>query len=253
MQNFQSNSQNQLPLKKSIFENLKPKTAFFAGLIGGILVVCATGFFILLTIMLSDGSSGSENNKVGVVNTNSQNTNQAPTPTGSPAPVTASDHLRGNKNAKVVMIEYSDFQCPFCQKHHTTMKQIIDEFGDQVAWVYRHLPLNQLHPLANKAALASECASEQGKFWEYADKLYENQDSLTSDYFGQLASELGLNTSQFNECLSTSKYQAEVNSQLNNANQAGAQGTPATFVNGELIPGAIPYEQFKGYIENLLK
>jgi protein-disulfide isomerase len=202
--------------------------------------------------MLSNKTDTSENNQVGIANVNSQNTNRAPTVSGTPAVVTDSDHIRGNKDAKVVMIEYSDIQCPFCQKHHATMKKIIDEFGDQVAWVYRHLPLSQLHPLANKAALASECASEQGKFWEYIDKLFENQNTISDDYFGQLASELSLNTSQFNGCLSTSKYQSKVTAQMNDANQAGARGTPATFVNGELIPGAVPYEQFKGFIENAL-
>lgn len=249
----QSNSQGHLPRQKSVFNSLKPKNAFFAGLFGGILVICAIGFFILLAIMLGDESDGSENNKVGVVNVNSQNVNQAAAPAGTPAPITDSDYIRGDKNAAVVLIEYSDYQCPFCQKHHTTMQQIFDEFGDQVAWVYRHLPLTQLHPLANKASLAAECAGEQGKFWEYTDKLYENQNSITNDYFGQLSGELSLNSTQFNDCLDSNKYQAKINNNSSDANQSGARGTPATFINGELVAGAVPYEQFKGFIESLLQ
>lgn len=87
--------------------------------------------------------------------------------------VTSSDHVRGNVNAPITLIEFSDFDCPFCKRFHPTMTQLLDEYPDKVRWVYRHLPLTDLHPNAAKKALASECAAEQGKFWEFADRLIE--------------------------------------------------------------------------------
>jgi len=237
--------------KKSFLGNLSPKTAFFTGLFGGILVICAIGFFVLLIIML-----GGDNNNTNKVSNNNNNLNNANTNqvvmTGDPAPISDSDHIIGNKNAKIVMIEYSDFQCPYCKNHQQTMNQLVDEYGDDIAWVYRHFPIPSLHPFANMAALSSECAAEQGKFWEYSDALYDNQDSFSSNYFGELAGQLGLKTSQFDDCLSSAKYQSVVSADIADAEQAGITGTPGTFINGELVKGAVPYESLKSYFDTLL-
>lgn len=181
---------------------------------------------------------------------------QAAAPTAAPAKVdfniTDADHLRGSKDAPVVLVEFSDFQCPYCSRHHDTMKQIKDAYGDQVAWVWKQFPLTGLHPFAQKAAEASECASEQGKFWEYADKLMENQANLSTDLFGKLASELKLDTAKFNTCLSSDKYLAKVQADETEGTTKGVEGTPATFVNGELISGAIPFDSFKSVIDQAL-
>lgn len=256
-QNLSSGNLNPTATNQGFIDSLKPKTAFLAGLIGGFLLICTIGFFILLAMMLSNDSTSA----AGKVNANSNinagnvaNTNNAVAPQyGKPAAVNKDDHKQGQDNAKLVMIEYSDFQCPFCQKHHETMKKIVQDFGDKVQWVFRNFPLTQIHPFANKAALAAECASEQGKFWEYADKLFENQSKFSDTYFGELANELKLNTNQFNTCVSSAKYQGKIDAQTADGQQAGARGTPATFLNGQLVPGAVPYDQFKSQVEGLLK
>ncbi|KPJ85022.1 hypothetical protein AMJ57_04795, partial [Parcubacteria bacterium SG8_24] len=164
-------------------------------------------------------------------------------------PVSEADHVRGAADASVTLIEYSDFECPFCSRFHPTMKQIMDEFEGQVRWVYRHYPLG-FHAEARPAALASECAGEQGKFWEYADELYENQSSLGEDYYEELAAELGLNMSQFRSCLSSEKYGSKVSGDLSGGTAAGVQGTPGTIILGadgsaQLVPGALPFESVK--------
>ena len=162
---------------------------------------------------------------------------------------TADEHIRGDlKKAKVVIVEYSDFECPFCERHHPSLLQAVEEYGDKIAWVYRHYPLS-FHPQAEPAANAAECASEQGKFWEYADALFANQDKLAPTYYGELAGELGLNTSKFNDCFSAQKYASEVDADTASGVTAGVSGTPATFINGQLISGAVPYSTIKQVID----
>ncbi|MBI1908120.1 DsbA family protein [Candidatus Uhrbacteria bacterium] len=165
------------------------------------------------------------------------------------APVTDEDHVRGDiEKAKVVVVEYSDYECPFCGRHHPTMLDIMDKYGDDVAWVYRHFPLS-FHPEAKPAALAAECAGEQDKFWEYTDELFANQDSLSDDYYGELADELGLNRSQFDDCVESEKYASKISEDTSSGRAAGVSGTPATFVNGQLVSGAVPLETFVDLID----
>jgi protein-disulfide isomerase len=243
--------------------NLPPKTSFFLGLISGFLVVCAIGFFVLLGVFLNkkDGSDNNDNNIIvnqnANVNQNGANPTQPTQPDqGSLAknlkPITAQDHIRGNKSAKVVMIEFSDFQCPFCSRVHPTLQKLYNDYKGQVAWVYKHFPLDGLHPYARKAAEASECANEQGKFWEYADQLYANQSSFGDNYFGQLAQTLGLDANKFNSCLSSNKYANLVNDNSQEGNSVGITGTPGIYVNDQLVKGALPYENFKQIIDSLL-
>lgn len=166
--------------------------------------------------------------------------------------ITDSDHVRGSFTAPITLIEFSDFECPFCERHYPTLNKILSDYSGKVRLVYKHFPLG-FHPNAQKAAEASECASEQGKFWEYHDKLFENQPSGYSlDKFKQWANESGLNSVQFDNCLDSGKYAQKVQSDFNEGQQKGVQGTPATFVNGQLVSGALPYETFKRIIDNLL-
>lgn len=166
--------------------------------------------------------------------------------------VTKSDHVRGESNAAVTLVEFSDFQCPFCSRFHPTVTQILDEYSDEVRWVYKHFPLDALHPQARPSAEASECAAEQGKFWEFGDALFENQSGLSSDYYTELARDLGLNLDQFNKCASTRKYKDKIEADYQLGIRLGVRGTPATFVNGELLVGAVPYSSMKGAIEKAL-
>ncbi len=168
---------------------------------------------------------------------------------GPLAPVTEADYVRGDlKKAKVVLVEYSDFECPFCSRHHPVMQQVVDTYGDDVAWVYRHFPLS-FHPEAVPAAVASECAGQQGKFWEYADGLIAGQDKLGQSFYTQLASQLGLNANKFATCLADPATQALVDEDIQSGSTAGVTGTPATFVNGQLVSGAVPFASFKQIID----
>ena len=170
--------------------------------------------------------------------------------------------ILGKNNAKVTMIEFSDFECPFCKRYFDeTLSQIIKEYVDtgKVKLYYRHFPLD-FHPAAMPAALASECANEQDKFWEYHDKIFAEQDKIagkTADVItAQLksfAQKLGLNASRFNNCLDNAKYQANVDADLNDARTAGVSGTPTFFINGKRIVGAQPYVSFKALIDEELK
>jgi len=180
----------------------------------------------------------------------------APSP-AAPAPVAnqtfniaKSDHVSGDFNAPITLVEFSDFECPFCARHYPTMKQILSNYQGKVRLVYKHYPLS-FHPNAQKAAESSECADEQGKFWEYHDKIFENQASgLNVDKFKQWAVELKLNAKKFNDCLDTGKYAAKVQADFQEGVQKGVNGTPATFINGQLVSGAMPYESFKQIIDS---
>lgn len=177
-------------------------------------------------------------------------------PPPEPAPVTITvtdqDHVTGSADAKVTIVEWSDFQCPFCGSFHPTMKQAVAAYGDKVRFVFRQFPLESIHPNARPAAEASECAAEQGKFWEYADKLFENQETLSTDLYKKLAKDLELDTAKFNDCVTTRKYQQHVTDDTNSGLATGVRGTPASYVNGVEVPGAVPFEQLKSYIDAAL-
>lgn len=166
------------------------------------------------------------------------------------------DHALGSPNAKVVMIEYSDFECPFCGKMFLeTLPKLKENFikTGKVKFIYRHFPLRSIHQYAQKAAEASECAGEQGKFWEYHDYLFEKQNSLGIESFKLWAKELGLNSGQFDSCLDSGKYISRVDVDYNEGLALGINGTPATFINGKLISGAVPYVEFERMINEELK
>jgi protein-disulfide isomerase len=174
------------------------------------------------------------------------------------------DHILGNPNAGIVFVEYSDTECPFCKQFHFTMQQVIDEYGadGEVAWVYRHFPLTQLHPKAPKEAEALECATEQGGndvFWKYTDRLYEitpSNNGLDAAQLPAIAEEIGLDVSKFESCLASGKYASKVQEDFNEVTAAGGRGTPHSIVliEGEQISleGAQPFEVLKGMIEAVL-
>ena len=124
--------------------------------------------------------------------------------------ITKDDHIRGNFDAPVTIVEFSDFECPFCSRFHDTMKQVMEKYPNKVRWVYKHFPLDSIHAEARPAAEASECASEQGKFWEYADELVARQSSLGDSTYSAIARDIGLNIGQFEECYESGKYKNKV-------------------------------------------
>ncbi len=178
-------------------------------------------------------------------------------------PVTSDDHIRGNKNADVLLVEYSDFECPFCKSFHPTIQRLTKEYGNKVAWVYRHYPL-PFHANAQMEAEASECVADIGgkdKFWQYADTVYEKTQStgtsFTKEQIATIAADIGVNKDKFNQCLASGKFTKKVTEQMSGGSSAGINGTPGTIVVGkngkkELIPGALPYEQAKAIIDRVL-
>lgn len=159
--------------------------------------------------------------------------------------------LRGNPDAAVTIIEFSDYQCPYCQAAEPTVKQVLEKYKDKVRLGFRDLPLRQLHPQAQQAAEASRCAGEQGKFWEYHDLLFVNQQldpaSLTSH-----ATKAGLDVDRFEGCLKSEKYKPMIENDLQTGMKAGVTGTPAFFINGKLISGSQPLEAFEKIIDEEL-
>lgn len=168
----------------------------------------------------------------------------------------------GKNNAKVTMVEFSDFQCPFCERFYKdTFSQLKKDYIDtgKVKFTFRHLPL-EIHPLAPKAAEASECANDQGKFWEYHDELFSkfaDWSSLTLDTLSpkleEFAASLDLNSEEFATCLTSGKYAEKVNKDKTDGQAVGATGTPSFFINGKLIVGAMPYATFKTLLDEELK
>ena len=179
-------------------------------------------------------------------------------PTDAPVRIanveTDGDPQLGPDDAKVTIVEFSDFQCPYCKRFRDdTFDALFEKYGDDIRFVFRNYPLPAtLHPEAQKAAEAAACANEQGKFWEMHDLLYENQATLGDDLYKQLAEDLKLDTDQFNECLDTDKYKDEVLADQQAGTSYGVSGTPTFFVNGWRIVGAYPISEFEKYIDQEL-
>lgn len=178
--------------------------------------------------------------------------------------VSADDHVRGDPNALVTIVEYSDFECPFCKRFHSTMQQIVKEYDGKVAWVYRQFPLDQLHTKARKEAIASECAAEIGgndAFWKFADRFFEltpsNDQTDIVIILPQIAKEIGVDAAKFATCLESKKFDAHIEEDVQNAAASGGQGTPWSIViapSGKRYPlsGAQPIENVRALIETAL-
>ncbi len=237
---------------------LSPKASFLLGLVGGVLVLCTLGFFILLWLTLR-GGLGSVKADTYVPSAGGAPSAAAPEPAiGKPKAVSSADHVQGTKNAQVTLYEYSDFQCPFCSRFHPTMKQLMDapEYKGKLQWVYRHYPLS-FHPQATPSANAAECASEQGKFWEYADSLFAGQEKLSDAFYGELADQHKLNRSKFDSCYAAKKYNARITADQADGTAAGVTGTPGTVIVAKdgsvsLVPGAVGYDQLKTMVDAAL-
>jgi len=167
------------------------------------------------------------------------------------AQVAASGPSMGPADATVTIIEFSDFQCPYCSQAVITMKQVVERYPTQVRYVYRHMPLD-FHAQAKSAAVASICADEQSQFWEYHDLLFQNQSDLSPANLGKLAESLGLDREAFDRCFADPTTAAQVERDIGEARQAGITGTPAFFVNGVLVTGARPLNDFVEMIESEL-
>lgn len=187
------------------------------------------------------------------------------------ADVSSTDHIRGSKDAKIVIIEYSDIECPFCKAYHQTMKKIYDTYGinEEVAWVYRHFPITNLHKNAVTEAAATECVAELGgedAFWKYLDELYavtKSNDGLDLSTLPDIGAKIGVDKAKLKACIDSGKYETKIKEDVAAGVKAGARGTPYTVIEfkGEKIPlvneqgqglGALPYDVLKKIIDNML-
>ncbi len=155
--------------------------------------------------------------------------------------------------APVTLVEFSDFQCPYCANLFRTLHQVMQKYGTQVRLVYRNFPLTQLHPYAEKAAEAGLCAAEQGQFWPMHDLMFQTQGQLKEEDLKTKAAQLKLNLDAFNSCLVSGKNAGKVKQDLQAGSQLGVAGTPALFVNGRFVSGAVPFEDIAKLIDEELK
>lgn len=160
---------------------------------------------------------------------------------------------QGPKDASVTIIEFSDFQCPYCSRVVATLKEVVRLYPKQVRLAYRDFPIASLHPKAAKAAEAARCAGDQGKFWEYHDRLFESQAQATVVDFKRYAEQLKLSSKEFTACLDSAKYAAAVQADVEEGTRLGITGTPTFFINGRLLVGALPLESFQKFIDRELR
>jgi len=160
--------------------------------------------------------------------------------------------FRGPATAPVTIVEFSDFQCPYCKQVVPTLAQLLSRYGEKVKLVFRDFPIDGLHPQARKAAEAARCAHDQGKFWEYHDALFTNSPSANPEQLKTYAQRVGLDLPSFERCLGGGSHAAAVQKDIEEGTRLGVTGTPAFFVNGELISGAQPLESFVRVIEREL-
>ena len=251
------------------FSSASPKLTFIFGLVAGLALVCFIGFIVLLVGNFRGGKNVSDTTKLVA---------EVPSPTPAPIPRElppedsvgsfrpvdiTKDHIRGDKNAAVTIIEYSDTECPFCKRFHPTVQEMVDSYKGKVRWVYRHFPLAQLHSKAPKEAEATECAYEQGGddvFWKYVDRVYAitpSNDGLDPAELPKIATSLGLNKQKFETCLSSGKYTAKVQEDENDGVNAGARGTPYSVViaGDQKIPvsGAVPASELRQILDQVVK
>jgi protein-disulfide isomerase len=231
------------------------------------------GFFVLLGMVMkgkSYGVTAGGGDRAGTAARADQPSTppsavpQAPQPDASGmAPITDKDWVKGDRNAPISVVEYSDLECPFCKRVHPTLQQLVAEYGGKVNWVYRHFPLTQLHPKAVKEAEAAECAGELGgneAFWKYVDRLYEvtpSNNGLEESELPNIAEYAGLTRGSFEECLNSGRHNQKVMDQAQDAVAAGGSGTPYNvIVKGDTkipVSGAVPIDFFKARIDPLLK
>ncbi|MGB7467507.1 MAG: thioredoxin domain-containing protein [Candidatus Acidiferrum sp.] len=160
--------------------------------------------------------------------------------------------VRGNPKAKVMIVEFSDFQCPYCGGVQATLQSVLAKHPDTVALAYRDMPMSKIHPLARKAAEAARCAGEQGKFWEYHDLLFADQSKLDQDGLMDKARTLKLDEQQFESCLGSEKFKAQIQQDSQEGMRAGVSGTPGFFINGIFLSGSQPESAFENLVQEQL-
>ena len=169
---------------------------------------------------------------------------------GGLEPVGTRDHVHGPEEAPVTLVKYGDYECPYCGELHPVLKELREKMGERVRFVFRHFPLDSVHPSARRAALAAEAAASQGRFWEMHDLLYENQDELGEDDLRRYAAELGLDLRRFEEDLANDNHAWRIEEDRLGGERAGVGGTPALFVNGVRYAGTMDLDGLLATVED---
>lgn len=176
-----------------------------------------------------------------------------PLPEGEINPDTEGEPSLGSPDAKVTIVEFADFGCPYSRESSHVVRALANKYGDRLHYVYRDFPVVELHPRARQAAQAAECARDQGRFWQFHDKLFQNQSRLSQSQFLQYASQINLDTDEFSDCINSEKHMDEIQEDYEAGVAAGVRGTPTFFINGIRIPGSIPEDTMEILIERLLE
>jgi protein-disulfide isomerase len=167
--------------------------------------------------------------------------------------ITAHTAIKGGKDAKVKVVEFADFQCPYCSRAAEAVRELNAKYGDKIEIAYRNFPLRQIHPFAQHAAEVGQCAQEQGKFWEMADKMYSDQEKLDEASLEDSAKAIGLDTAKFDDCLKSGRGASAVEEDVKKATDLGVEGTPTFFVNGRQHLGAPTLEGLSAAVDAELK
>ncbi len=255
-----TDTQDTTVVKTGIFDNVSPKLTFIMGIVVGIAVVSLIGFGLALYASMSGGKSffkTTDTNKV--VNEKKADDQAAPQPKGKVnIALKDTDYVRGDANAPVTLITYSDLECPYCKRFHPDLLRVINDFSGKVKVAFRHFPLS-FHANAQKEAEATECVGKIGgaeKYWSFIDTIFEkttsNGTGIALTDLPKYAKGVGVNESQFKTCLNNGDMATKVQADLQEGSQFGVAGTPTTFVNGEVVEGAVPYEQLKAVVEQAL-
>lgn len=250
---------------ESVFDAMPSKFAFWAGFVAAIAVFSLVGLLVLGSVLLDD-EDGTTTKKSGVdtaavADAGDTGTAEAAAAAAAAVPDETIDlesltHVRGEGD--LTLVEFSDFECPFCQRFHPTVQQAMDAYDGELKWAYKHFPLTNIHPYAQGAAEAAECAGAQGKFWEYSDALFATTDTLNSDTLEAIADEQGLDRGDFDTCVSEKTYTDVVSSDAALGQKLGGTGTPySVLVDSDgnvvdVISGAQPYENVAAIIERNL-
>lgn len=236
-------------------------------MITGLLVVLLVGASFTIGILWTKVQQTQSGNVAGTGTptpspTAAQPNTPEPTAGTELPPISDADHIRGNKNAKIAIIEYSDLECPYCKNFHPTAQQAVDEYDGQVMWVYRHFPLDQIHPKARKEAEAVECAAKLGgndSFWTMLDAIYEASPNIILSDLPTIAGQVGLDINAFTQCLDSGEMANIVQEHYTGGVAAGVRGTPGNFIvntengNSTELSGAQPYSRLKSVIDQMLQ
>lgn len=250
--------------KKSLFESASPKLTFWFGFFVGAGLLTLIGFIFLLVMVLKGvdlPSPKTTTTKTTTTNTNTTATPTTKTPTvvdASDITITDQDYVRGNPDAKVTLVAFSDLECPYCKRFHPTLQAVLEANPDNVRWVYKHFILS-FHPEAKPAAVAAECAGKLGgndAFWGFIDAVYDNQSSIGDDLYTQVAADLGLNASEFATCVDSDEFDDKIAADQALGQSIGVGGTPSTFVvagdTAEQLNGAVPQSNVEAAVADAL-